>query len=314
MKNICLLAFTCLLILQSRSQGYQFSCSTSPYAELTGGTDLTAGAPWTVLNYTIPLDFSFGFYGVGYDTLRVRDYLQFDALNLSFAFPFYTKFIDRGASPVRYEITGDSGSRVIRIEWKNMGFWAEHQLLGTMDDSVSFQLWLFEEGNHLEVHTGPVSVIHPDTSYYGKTGPAIGVYALPDTAMVTGLSSVSLSGDPSAPVPVFNDPELDVYLSGTPPEGMVYRFEYSPAGISGYAAQQSLNVFPNPSSGNIFIRNIPEGALIISNFTGVPVMKTVVLSSGDDILLDLSRFSSGPYYLKLISGREVHSGKVMLLK
>jgi hypothetical protein len=85
--------------------------------------------------------------------------------------PFEADLIDRGEltgisqSPISYKMEGNAGSRILKIEWKNAGFVGEIGELGTLNDYVNFQVWLFEGSNDVEMHYGPNMVLNPAISY-----------------------------------------------------------------------------------------------------------------------------------------------------
>jgi len=258
-KMVCLLSFLLMMILNLAGQHYSFSTLTEPYTPLADAVDLTQGEPWQQLHYTVQLEHSFEFYGQTFDTIHIRGYIHFDQADTYFINPFFTLFADRGNSQVLFKTEGNPGNRITKIEWRNMGFWAEAHLGGTLLDYVSFQLWLHEGTNTVSIRIGNNSVSNPDTSYYGKTGPAVGVYHIIQYNPEIQIASVSLSGNPTSPTTVFNDPSLQTFLEGTPVENTVYRFSYTPGHIHEYADIRLL-LYPNPASQNMYLQTSEMGS------------------------------------------------------
>lgn len=62
--------------------------------------------------------------------------------------------------------------------------------------------------------------------------------------------------------------------------------------------QQELKIFPNPTSGKLEIRNMPENTnLIITNMLGVVVRKLIIISDNDTI--DIGDLDSGIYFISI---------------
>ena len=157
--------------------------------------------------------------------------------------PFDTDLIDRGdftgisKSPIRYKVEGAAGSRILKIEWKNVGFYEEGDFYGTLNDFISFQLWLYEGSNTIEMHYGAHQVTDPSVNYFGETGPLVG---LADEA----LSNIYLlSGNPANPLVASSFSTLN----GTPANGTIYTFtKNNQIGLSHFDAQQKITLYPNP--------------------------------------------------------------------
>jgi hypothetical protein len=60
--------------------------------------------------------------------------------------PFGSSLIDRGfgsgnsQSPLSYQVTGNSGDQIFKIQWENAGFLNEYDALGTLNDYINFQI------------------------------------------------------------------------------------------------------------------------------------------------------------------------------
>ncbi|MGN6567979.1 MAG: T9SS type A sorting domain-containing protein [Flavipsychrobacter sp.] len=73
-----------------------------------------------------------------------------------------------------------------------------------------------------------------------------------------------------------------------------------------------LNIYPNPSTGNVHIRSTASGSYVISDITG-RVMQTGNFVQGDN-KLDLNGFLSGMYILKVTDKNGIGSSTYKLLK
>ncbi|MBN1340224.1 MAG: T9SS type A sorting domain-containing protein [Bacteroidales bacterium] len=308
MQRSLLLVFFCGVIPAIlMGQGYTFSAANETFSPLENATDLTEGQPWNNLQFKVPLDYGFEFYGEVFDTLYIRGYVHFDASDTYFINSFGVLFADRGNSPVLYKVEGNAGARITKIEWRNMGFWAEGFLAGTLQDYVSLQLWLHEGTNTVSVHIGPSSVVNPDTSYYGKTGPAIGVYHIKQYIPEFLIESLSLGGDPAKPEAIFNDHELNVCLSGTPADGAAYKFSYIPGGYSENVLSQ-VSVYPNPAGSVLFV-NYEKGfrrnvELFVFSSDGKRIDCPSRLVNDHVLRFDVAGLNQGLYLIRILSGGE----------
>lgn len=75
-------------------------------------------------------------------------------------------------SPIRTQITGTAPNRIYKLEIRNAGFYDEYDASGSFTDSTSFQYWLYEGSNVLEMRYGPSSVQNLGI-YYPYGGPTV---------------------------------------------------------------------------------------------------------------------------------------------
>lgn len=81
---------------------------------------------------------------------------------------------------------------------------------------------------------------------------------------------------------------------------------------------QSLNVFPNPASGEIYITN-PAGEgeinIMIYEITGRMVLQEKRAVTGNERLtLDVSTLDKGLYIIRLANSKSVYQGKVLIVR
>jgi|GEM_PF-5276242 len=306
--------FLCASLAGLHAQDYSFSYSTGTYSHLADAVDLTQGQPWADLEFEIPLDSGFVFYGTRYDTLHVRSYVHFDNAITKYIDPYFVLFADRGESPVLYKYDTTTGEPVVRIEWKNMGFYGEKELLGTLEDSVSVQLWLHLESGSITVLIGPNSVVHTYESFWGKSGPAIGLSDLMDPPPGTLVRSIYLFGDPQSPQVVQNDTTFQTYLTGSPVEGMIYRFEYVPAGI-GQQTEPAAVLFPNPAEDDIVLRisqgGQPWSGMTVMNQQGYILEQRSLTRGQTTVEFNASAWIPGLYIIRLSAPDAIHCLKLI---
>lgn len=121
---------TCFI---SKAQ-YSMTTGMENYQALDNPTSLNQGSVWDEgSTYQVYFNFDFEIYGQTFTALNVfaGGGLSFPGLGNKELFVYHTPFggymlKDRGgtssASDINYQIEGQAGDRVLKIEWKNAGF------------------------------------------------------------------------------------------------------------------------------------------------------------------------------------------------
>ncbi|MBW8049657.1 MAG: T9SS type A sorting domain-containing protein [Cytophagales bacterium] len=203
------------------------------------------------------------------------------------------------ASPISYQLSGTPGSQILKIEWKNAGFFNEYDSVCTADDSVNVQLWLFEGTNDIEIHIGANSI--SSVSFGGATGPAVGL------KNNVSPEFIYLSGDPNNPVIVNS---ANSTTNGSPANGTIYKFTRNPSGISENSNLYDISVFPNPVREYLIINKDNEELFFaIFDLSGRMVLKNQY--SYIDKKIDLSFLDEGFYYLRINNGNTITYTKII---
>jgi len=283
---------------------YFFFKTTGTYVDLTGAISVNNNQLWDDPEYVIPIGFDFDLYDITIDSLYfgvglggfVSSIFDENYEAQYFISAFETDLVDRGditgisQSPISYKVEGSPGTRVVKVEWKNAGFYEEGDLLGTLNDYINFQLWLFEGSNDIEMHFGPNMITDPTINYYGETGAYIGLLDYDLT------KAYLLSGDPGNPILVDT---LDC-LNGTPSNGTVYKFSKNTVGIEvPNSIVPTTNVYPNPTNGIFTVKHISgkTSPYQIIDFTGKVIQQGILTERAATI--DLSNNASGVYLLNV---------------
>jgi hypothetical protein len=286
---------------------YTFSHFNQTYNNLVNPISLNQGMVWDDPQFQVPipfnftvmgksisiLDFSFGLGGllVGETTTPSL----YEAL-----FPFDADLIDRGyasgvsQSPISYVVDGNPGSRILKIEWQNVGSYDEGDINGTYDMFINFQCWLYEGSNVIEYRFGNNNITD-DSFYYGDQGTFIGAIEVLETDTMTYFNEVHFLTD-SASTPILTD-EFE-NLIGTPPSGKVYRF--APPSSSGIAGRtgKTLSVNPNPALETINLSNASAGEhYAIFDITGNQIGASIMITA-ENQLIDVRQLSKGVYFIK----------------
>jgi len=324
MKKITLLVSLLIGSALSFSQ-YTFSKTTGTYSDLVSPTSLSNGATWDDPQYTIPLGFNFDYFNSTINQIFIAgyglgSYLAVDTANtglVSYLIPYGADLADRGyddnvgsqstggLSPISYLLTGTVGSRIMKIEWKNAGFYSDIDDDGTSTDFTNFQLWLYEGTNNIEIHFGSNSILQTSLCFDGETGSS--VQLLPDFNLTTdnyGPNSITLKGIPSSPsVKVINSFDSLEYLNGVIPNGTIYKFTKVSGTVS---IQENVNtfktrIFPNPA--NNFIHVVSENnKTSISQIQIMDLSGKVVRTINSQFnQIDISELNSGIYMVNVFS-------------
>lgn len=251
---ICCTGIFFFLVAHSQDFSYTVSADSVGWNELSSQTILNANNSAWSFSYKIPVGFTFNYLGRNFDSLMIETngYLVFDH-DRNYAFTAYNGFGDRidsvgNHAVIGYELSGSTGNHILKIQYKNAG-----QSLSD-SRSQSWQIWLKESGNLVELHAGPTnyrcvpmevmvtdSIVTTDSlneqivTYYDSTYTTDMLdssqscrIGLLNQNMDTENRGLFLSGDPAAPsgAPVNeNNPETAV-LNFIPAAG--YRYTFTP--------------------------------------------------------------------------------------
>lgn len=78
----------------------------------------------------------------------------------------------------------------------------------------------------------------------------------------------------------------------------------------------SMNLYPNPSTGifNINIEGLNSGAdIIICDFQGRTITRKIVNSNNDKIIIDLSSYEKGVYFIRLVTESGIITKKLIII-
>ena len=312
MKKLLLI---CILFLQNgiQAQGYTFTVTTSNYNNLTGNTSLNNGAVWDDPAFTFPIGFNFMLYNTTFNSAYIHPdggggtvtQAPIPSNTMPTLIPFSADLIDRGfitstsLSNLSYKLDGAVGTRILKIEWNNAGFFEDLDLNDSSTDFVNFQVWLYETSNIVEFRFGSSNVSQPTVDFNGATGPGVAIF--PFVNFNTGIptSGIVLSGSPSNPT--VNNTSDFLSLNGMPANGTVYRYTPTVMSVASFTnVLNGLNIYPNPTSDFInlpIIKDQKNFQISITNVLG----KLVYFSNVFQNKIDVSNLEEGVYFIKLIN-------------
>jgi len=313
-KNLLFIAFLTVISLSFKlqAQTYTYSKFNAAYTDLSSATvvSMPFWDDFSIYPKTIP--FPFQFYGLNQDSLYIMGGFvafhengagNFDAEQIYVFDASLTERSTGGPSIISTLLTGTAPNRIFKVETKNAGFADD----ASGNDYANVQLWLFEGTNVIEIHNGASSAAA--TTYSPLLGPTVGIYK-------DQFSFVALSGPAANPSASSTMASLNV--TGTPTNGLVYRFSPSPAGLKEYSKNNGMVMYPNPTNGIINFKantSISNGTLKVFNTIGQVVYEKndLSLSEGQTQKLDLG-LNSGIYYVQLFSQKGNFSPEKLIIK
>jgi hypothetical protein len=297
---------------------YTFTPSTDAYSELQNPTVLTNGTVWDEETYLLALGFTVYIGDAGFDTVSVNTngYLTFvnHSVNETCAAMVLgnADLQDRGAgtvttkSPISYEIDGNIGSQIVKIQYKNAGFFD-----GISSDSVNFQIWIYENLDKIEYRFGQSSISNPSIVFQGNLGAISGIFTANNSNLLTGFSLNNAAFFPDTTqfinVEIFNLPSLNDLI----PENTVYSFAHNHPVASRpfFEAPLGVKFLGNPTIDftNInFVLSMPTMVFMaVYDLNGhqLKTEKLVYPKGESQILLDLSGYPCGIYFCEIRIGQ-----------
>ena len=314
MKKYLLFAAALACLASAYSQfPYSATVLNEYYLPLDNPTSLDIEVGWDDPEVLIPLDFpidldgtgSGGILGIGGTGEMLMNTSPNGQLNI--LWPISLDVMDIGAveaeefSTISYQTTGETPNRILKIEWDECGLYEEVSL-GTTENRLSFQTWIYESGGIVEFRFGP-NTINVDSLPldFLSSGIILGFdYDYYDGTFYTA------SGDASSPDWTLTDDFYQWYYSGTnltgvPIEGTVYRFGPAVNVAEAETPAQSFFTYPNPTAGVAWVQNGPEAAEFrVFDATGRSI-HTFFLGAGSQAQLPSEAWASGTYTIRSLT-------------
>ena len=329
-KNILIL-FSFFIFSSSNAQTFPYflEVETDTYTDLEEAIELTSvGDTWDDPGYNIPIGFNFDFYGGTYNNVQIiglGSWLAFQAADtFNFLVPYFDDLADienansANQSTISYTTEGAAGELILKVQWKDCGFYEEIFDTGTSNNIVSFQLWLYEGSNNIEVRFGPS--ILPDSAVIHDFGaPVIGIMEGYSVNSDTFEDFWHLSGSVATPTMVASDASI-LYsysvpgLDADPPAGQVYRFATVPTSIKVPTQNLELNVYPTVVTDQFFVEvneklfNKKTQISVVNNLGQVIYNNTITTVKER---LDASSFPSGIYYVRISNENGIGTKKII---
>lgn len=296
---------------------YTFSKTTRNYEPLSNPVELGNYGTW-VENQSYVVDFNFTVNGDSYSNLNVHSGggISFPSEQNRGLFVYHTVYggyqlqlTEDLESTIGYEMSGEEGDRILKLEWKNAGF-KQWYPTSELTDLVNFQIWLYQKDSHVEIYFGENIT---DTGTYGypdatsDDNPGPGIRFLYDDC--SNVLSVIYSADvPSWDYYDFCSPNQS-FVDGTPSLGTVYMFHSDgTTSIENNLKSRTTCIYPNPA---LSVLNIENSELIneiwIIDITGKVVYKNDCVNN-EQISIDINHLLSGIYSVIIMDSnkKEIH--------
>lgn len=249
--------------LKSQSP-YILSTLQEPYQALSNPTSINGSSVWSVQKFTIPLPFS---VKIGNSTVNQvytdGTVLYADTMgsNVDILQLFYAYTLDRGymgsqsKSPLNYEISGNVGSRIFKLEGKSVGFYFEYVNYATMLDSFDYQIWLYEGSNIAEIHFGNAKISHAN-DYFQAPTPGFCGYMNVNFNTGAGNFGYLAAGDPTnAVMDSLKDGHFPANFDSYPVAGTVYRFTPKTlTALEDFSPTLAVDVYPTLCKDELFLQ------------------------------------------------------------
>ena len=313
-RTILLLAISLCVTNVISAQSYSVEHSVNTYEALINATLLNESNSETdpsggELYQAIPIGFDFTYHGISFNSLLVGEngYVKFEENGIfkSFINIFecpQMNFQDNSLlSPIYYEVTGNPGNQIFKLEFVKSGFVNDIE----QDDYVNYQLWIYENCNVFEFHIGDMSINPAELDLFYNNAPA--------PFMGYGNNNpyffYVLDGSLTAPTLIFSATNS---LSSIPNTNSVYTFRNCYANII-ESNVNSFGIYPNPASDFInitFNEIIEESQLSILNLNGQLIYKDI-LTSGNSYNLNTQFLPQGIYLINIESDKAIYSSKLV---
>ncbi|HRP88987.1 MAG TPA: T9SS type A sorting domain-containing protein [Edaphocola sp.] len=241
---------------------------------------------------TIPFQFKYQNTAISSVEIETEGSLYFNNTGMPSIMGIMMDYDSKNRGKVFYETTGNNGNRIFKVEYRNLGRYED----STNNDTVNFQIWLYEADNAIEYHLGfnnvPNSSIAHNiaemnnglepilTGLFGNEGDYISededsLY-LHTLSMLSGQftdTAIFYNALSSNPLLYLNS----IIYGDFPAQGTVFRFEPTGNNTGIKTIQKSIaSIFPNPSEDGIFNikidKNITSATVKIYDVLGRKLM------------------------------------------
>lgn len=300
MKTLTKLSFLILLICISvtavAKPFYEFAFGSGvTYKDLTNPTVLSTD-DWTTLNIegTLPFDFKVFDSPVTNFTISVDEGITFfGEYKWGSAIPFKAEIQSRGGntSPISYQLEGTTPNRILKFEFKNVGFKNDIDMNGTSTDYANYQVWLYEGSDKIEYHYGVSNESFGNVALAGKEGPNVGFLGHNLFEQV----GFYLIGNADNPQVTVSKPEYN--LATWPMDDMVYEMKpsFSTNSVKSVVSNDIV-VYPNPFKDEVTIElSATNNKIEIVDVTGKVVYTNAIKE--DRTTIKTTDLNKGVYFI-----------------
>lgn len=169
-----------------------------------------------------------------------------------------------------------------------------------MQDSIHFQLWIYEADHSIEMRYGSNSIKQQNAAFDGLGGPSIGIF--PQINLDSSIcieDGYNLAGNWASPQLKQSPDYIEYHISPSIAENRLLRFQTSePASIDPQKQLIHFRIYPNPATDKIYVRYNPAlfnvYRLELMNYQG-----RLVAESEEPSEINILNISSGIYFLQV---------------
>lgn len=305
---------------------YTFSTSTDTYSELEGAFLMSGLDTWDDPQIRLPLGFFFDLAGESTNTLYIEDYFTGAFITADTSetgshpvFAIYGDDIaDRGyeanmpQSQIYYKIEGTPNTRIVKVEWRNVGFIEEQNEVTVGPSYVNFQAWFYEGSNIIEVRFGPSDIV-AENMVHDFNGAFVGLLNPFDYNSYM-FNAWFLSGDAANPT-VESGTQNDIYsitaLTSEPVDGTVYTFTPIQSSVNDLEEEKTVFTINPTIAKDIITLNWSKDlgvdySLQITDSYGRTVREEVSTTNN---YVDVADLASGVYFLSVMINNEISTQK-----
>jgi hypothetical protein len=289
-----------ILATTSYSQDYNFTYFNEEYQDLEAPIlpNQDSICFYEDILLEVKLGFTFPYYSsYSFDRIGIHPHFLFNQFNISpnpdefiaaqlfpFAVAASCRRDDFGnyVSEISYKTVGEIGSRICKIQWKNLSFNNSDP-----SDYINYQTWLYENGT-IEYRYGG-NQLSSETCFYDEEESGFTCLALYNE--ISGdvePQSIYLTGNVTNPSVDFGWPES---MIGVVDSSMVYRF--SPLNLSLEEKNTFIKLFPNPVVEELIIKTTK----IFTEMTVTDISGRELYAGEVKANFNFKEFSSGSYFI-----------------
>ena len=321
MKKITFLSALLAVSLSATAQDfYTFSKSEATYEDLTDAVSINNGETWWFIDAIGPITspFPLSIFGEDFNLIGFNsgDFVIFENNEdkASFLHPLFTLTIDRGfpnssQSPISYKVEGNEGSRILKLELKNVGVATEFNFEAPNPDEsityLNFQIWFYEEDSSIEYHYGDHNIT--DLSVLNDDSISLVGFELYNTleegseraglvyGEITEPSYFEFADENDMP----DNPEETLTLDAVPQPNTVYRFALNPASVDD-VTKTAFSLYPNPATErlNVSFNESIYTTYQVYDLTGREIISGTI-NGENNTQINVGSLQTGTYLLKV---------------
>lgn len=308
MKLILLISALCIKVCQISAQdiNYYFESITHTYQSLSNPNSITNGLVWDDPDAVIPIGFNFQIFDQNLSTLILSGLggtLQTTTMshgimvtNADLADRAYDTGETTGLSDISYQLSGEEGSRIFKLEWKNAGFLDDD----TKNYYVNIQLWLYEGSNMIEIHYGP-SYTNSMQYAWEEDFCAIAEQT-PNEETYNAYFLEFINNNYQLNYNIVDDFTQPSYFENFPTDGTVFRI-YPENAVGLEQQNMAISMFPNPCDDVLWLEQGERKDFRYSVYNALGEMLIQDNSSESLLKLHTGSLKSGLYIIRIESER-----------